>query len=126
MEEEIRHKDNNVHMKTNATKSKFNFNATVCKNDDFIIVALGKTTVGQRNLIHWEEYLDLIKVSNPNDWLKVLRASLDIYNGKIMGLAGLPDYREKREIMLRESMKDLLKENIDICIREFQEGASVS
>lgn len=91
MEDEIRHKDNNVMMNEQATRSKFNFTATVCKNDDFNIVALGKTAIGQRNLIHWEEYLDLIKLTNPDDWLKVLRASLDIYNGKIMGLAGLPD-----------------------------------
>ena len=91
MEDEIRHKDNNVMMNEHATRSKFNFTATVCKNDDFNIVALGKTAIGQRNLIHWEEYLDLIKLTNPDDWLKVLRASLDIYNGKIMGLAGLPD-----------------------------------
>jgi hypothetical protein len=35
------------------------------------------------------------------------------------GLAGLPDQKEKREIMLRERMKELLKENIDACIQEF-------
>lgn len=28
--------------------------------------------------------------------------------------------------MLRERMKDLLKENIETCIREFQEGVDVS
>lgn len=26
-----------------------------------------------------------------DDWLKVLRAALDIYNGKMVGFAGLPD-----------------------------------
>lgn len=44
----------------------------------------------------------------------------------MVGLAGLPDQKEKREVMLRERMKDLLKENIDACIKEFQEGQSVS
>lgn len=63
---------------------------------------------------------------HPDDWLKVLRAALDIYCGRMTGLAGLPDQREKREVMLRERMKDLLKENIDACIQEFQEGACVS
>ena len=57
----------------------------------------------------WEEYLDLVRRAYPNDWLKVLRASLDIYNGKMVGLAGLPDLKETREHMLRESMKQLLR-----------------
>jgi hypothetical protein len=48
-------------------------------------------------LIHWEEYLDLIKRTNPDDWLKVLRAAIDIFNGKMVGLAGLPDQQEARE-----------------------------
>jgi len=54
-------------------------------------VALGKSTVCQGKLIHWEEYLDLIRRTHPDDWLKVLRAALDIFTGKIVGLAGLPD-----------------------------------
>ena len=106
-------------MNQDELKSKFNFNATVCKNHDFNILALGKQTIGQRNLIHWEEYLDLIRRTHPDDWLKVLRAALDIYNGKMVGLAGLPDQKEKREVMLRERMKDLLKENMNACIKEF-------
>ena len=126
MDEEIRHKDNNTMIEAKEIKSKFNFNATVCKNQDFTIVALGKQTIGQRNLIHWEEYLDMIRKTNPDDWLKVLRAALDIYNGKMVGLAGLPDQKEKREVVLRERMKDLLRENINACIQEFQEGESVS
>lgn len=74
----------------------------------------------------WDDYLDLIRKSNPDDWLKVLRAALDIYNGKMTGLAGLPDQVEERQSMLREKMKNLLRENIDACIREFQEGYAVS
>ena len=119
IDEEIRHKDNTAMMNQDELKSKFNFNATVCKNHDFNILALGKQTIGQRNLIHWEEYLDLIRRTHPDDWLKVLRAALDIYNGKMVGLAGLPDQKEKREVMLRERMKDLLKENMNACIKEF-------
>lgn len=75
--------------------------------------------MGQRNLIHWEEYLNLIRRTNPDDWLKVLRAALDIYSGKMVGLAGLPDQQEKRQLLLRERMKDLLRENINVCIKEF-------
>jgi len=45
----------------------------------------------QGKLIHWEEYLDLIRSANNDDWLKVLRAALDIFSGKMVGLAGLPD-----------------------------------
>jgi len=58
---------------------------------------LGKTTVCQGKLLHWEEYLHLIRTQNPDDWLKVLRGALDIYNGKMTGLAGLPDEKEARE-----------------------------
>ena len=91
LEEEIRHKDNNALMEDSAVRSKFNFTATVCKNGGFNVVALGKQTIGQRNLIHWVDYLDLIRLTYPDDWLKVLRASLEIYCGKMVGLAGLPD-----------------------------------
>ena len=45
---------------------------------------------------------------------------MDIFNGKRVGLAGLPDQKEAREHQLRERMKDLLRENIDACIQEFQ------
>lgn len=126
LDEEIRHKDNNQSMEAKEVKSKFNFSPTICKNHDFSILALGKQTIGQRNLFHWEEYLEMIKKTHPDDWLKVLRAALDIYNGKMVGLAGLPDQKEKREVILRERMKDLLKDNIDACIKEFTEGECVS
>ena len=91
LEEEIRFKDNAFGIAEGELRSKFNFNPTICSNNDMIVIALGKTTIGQRNLIHWEAYLDLIRRTNPDDWLKVLRAALDIYNGKMVGLAGLPD-----------------------------------
>lgn len=32
LDEEIRHKDNNQFMEAKEVKSKFNFNATICKN----------------------------------------------------------------------------------------------
>jgi hypothetical protein len=108
-DEEIRHKDNSAMMAQGEQRSKFNFNATVCKNYDFNVIALGKTQIGQRSLIHWEEYLDFIDKTNPDDWLKVLRAALEIFNGRMVGLAGLPDSKEKREKLLRERMKDLLR-----------------
>ena len=126
MEDDIRHKDNNTQVEEGVAGSKFNFNQTVCKNYDFNVIALGRESICQRNLIHWQDYLELIMHNSPDDWLKVLRAALDIYSGKMVGLAGLPDQRDKREIMLRARMKDLLKDNIDACIREFQEGACVS
>ena len=42
MEDEIRHKDNNAMMDEASLKSKFNFNATVCKNHEYNVIALGK------------------------------------------------------------------------------------
>jgi hypothetical protein len=46
LDEEIRHKDNSAMMAQGEQRSKFNFNATVCKNYDFNVVALGKTQIG--------------------------------------------------------------------------------
>ena len=85
-------------------------------------MALGKSSVGQGALWNWEDYLDLIRKTNQEkeqQWLMILRAALDIYNGKLIGLAGIPDHKETREQMLRDEMKDLLRENIDSCIKEF-------
>lgn len=96
LDEELRHKDNAAAIPGGEIRSKFNFNATLCKNYDFNVIALGKTQIGQRTLIHWEEYLDFVDKTNPNEWLKVLRAALEVFNGKIVGLAGLPDSVEKR------------------------------
>lgn len=71
--------------------------------------------------------MDLIRMTNAEGdcWLMLLRAALDIYNGRLIGLAGIPDHKETREHMLREEMKELLRENIDSCIKEFQEGPCV-
>jgi hypothetical protein len=70
----------------------------------------------------------LIRKTNQEEeqWLMILRAALDIYNGKLIGLAGIPDQKETREQMLRDEMRELLRENIDSCIKEFQEGACQS
>lgn len=84
-----------------------------------MIFALGKTNIGLGKLLTWNEHLELIRKTHPNDWLRVLRAALDIYNGKISGIGGLPDVKETREEMLREKMKSLLRQNIDACIKEF-------
>jgi len=43
IDEEIRHKDNSAMMEPGEQRSKFNFNATVCKNFDFNVIVLGKT-----------------------------------------------------------------------------------
>ena len=54
VDEEIRHKDSNT---ANTQRSMFNFNQTVCKNFAQSIIVLGKTQIGQRSLVHWQEYL---------------------------------------------------------------------
>ena len=94
---------------TSQPKSNFNFNSTICKNKENIIIALGKTSMGYGKLLHWEEYLDLIRKTNNDDWLMVLRAALDIFNGKMIGLSGIPDHKETREKMFRDEMKHLLR-----------------
>jgi len=54
----------------------------MCHNGLNVVIALGKTSIGQRKLLTWEEQLHLTRILNPNDWLKVLRAALEIFNGK--------------------------------------------
>jgi hypothetical protein len=73
-----------------------NFNGSICKNHQFNILCLGENQIVLRNLVNWEEFIDLIKRTS-SDFTKVLRCALDIYNGKLIGLAGLPDQKEKRE-----------------------------
>lgn len=91
VDDDIRSNDmQQYYMMTSQQAPKFNFNQTICKNFGFNITALSKSQIAQRNLIHWEEYLDLIRRTSP-DFLKVLKAALDIFNGKMIGLAGLPD-----------------------------------
>ena len=124
--DEIKFKDNPYVAGNNVQqRSNYNYNPTICGNKSNLILALGKTTIGLGRLLHFEEKLDLIRKTNQDvdhQWLMVLRAALDIYNGKLIGLAGIPDHKETREQMLRDEMKDLLRENIGSCIREFQEG----
>jgi len=47
---------------------------------------------------------------------------LEIYKGNRVGLQEVPDLPEKREEYLRLEMQDLLRQNINACIKEFQEG----
>jgi len=47
LEEDIRHKEYSLGIDDGEIKSKFNFNPTVCKNNDQVVIALGKTTIGQ-------------------------------------------------------------------------------
>jgi hypothetical protein len=54
-----------------------------------------------------------MKNTDQDCWMLILKAALDIYNGKLIGLAGIPDHKETREHMLREAMKEILRENID-------------
>lgn len=88
VDEEIRHKDNTS---GNAVRSKFNYNQTVCKNNANSVIVLGKTQIGQRTLINWQDCLKSTALSDPNDWLSVLRVAFEIFSGKRVGLAGLPD-----------------------------------
>jgi len=74
----------------------------------------------------WQAYLEMTKRTNKDDWYKVLREALEIFSGRMVGLAGVPDEKERRESYFREEMKHLLRENINACIKEFQEGVSVS
>lgn len=88
-----------------------NFNNTISKYQKKIVFA------GQRNLtvvrlLSWREYLCKMKDYYNYDWLTVLKAALEIYNGELKGFALLPDEKDKREVYLKDYMKKLIMTSI--------------
>jgi hypothetical protein len=70
-----------------------------------------------QSLVHWDDYLEEVKEASNND---LLMCALDIYNGKIVGLAGLPDIAEKRQILVGDRMHELIKLNVNACIKQLE------
>lgn len=63
-------------------------------------------------LLSWREYLCKMKDYYNYDWLTVLKAALEIYNGELKGFALLPDEKDKREVYLKDYMKKLIMTSI--------------
>ena len=62
--DEIKFKDNPYVGNNMQQRSNYNYNPTICSNKSNLILALGKTTIGLGRLLHFEEYLDLIRKTN--------------------------------------------------------------
>ena len=63
-------------------------------------------------LYSWKEYLEHLKFKENSDWLTVLKVALEIYNGDLKGYSKVPDEKEARELIMKEYLKDMLKESI--------------
>ena len=68
----------------------------------------------------WREYIEKLKFSDNYDWLTVLKAALEIYNGELKGFALLPDEKERRETYLKDYMKKLIMTSIQTVLYKYQ------
>ena len=90
------------------------------------MVALGSSNIVLGRLSKWDEYLDRVAKYNKNDWVKLLRAALDIYKGKLKGLAEVPEEEEIREGVLKVYLKGVLKESISRIIAKIAESQQLA
>jgi hypothetical protein len=110
----------------NNNKQQFsNFNNTITKFQKSIIFA-GSRTLTKARLLSWREYIEKLKFSDNYDWLTVLKAALEIYNGELKGFALLPDEKERREEYLKDYMKKLIMTSIQTVLYKFQKIAENS
>ncbi|MFO0116295.1 MAG: hypothetical protein ACK521_01275 [bacterium] len=104
----------------NNNKQQFsNFNNTITKFQKSIIFA-GSRTLTRARLLSWREYIEKLKFSDNYDWLTVLKAALEIYNGELKGFAMLPDEKERREAYLKDYMKKLIMTSIQTVLYKFK------
>ena len=75
-------------------------------------------------LLSWREFIDKLKFTDNQDWLTVLKVSLEIYNGEVKGFAMLPDARERRQNFLKDYMKKLIMTSIQTVIYKYNTKAS--
>ncbi len=66
--------------------------------------------------------MDHIKFKENYDWLTVLKVALEIYTGDSKGFAKVPDEKEKREKMLKDWMKDLIKDSVQAVIVKYTQA----
>ena len=75
-------------------------------------------------LLSWREFIDKLKFNDNQDWLTVLKVSLEIYHGEIKGFAMLPDARERRENFLKDYMRKLIMQSIQTVIFKYNKSGS--
>ena len=63
--------------------------------------------------------MEKLKFQDNFDWLTVLKAALEIYNGELKGFAKVPDEKELRESFLNSYMREMIKDSITTVIHKF-------
>ena len=83
---------------------------------------MGNKSVLQGHLFSWKEYFDHIKFKESYDWLTVLKIGLEVYTGESKGFSKVPDEKEKREKLLKEHMRDMIKDSVQSVIFKYMQA----
>ena len=86
------------------------------------IIYLGQNQLHKSRLYTWREYLEKLRHTDNYSWLTVLKAALEIYNGDLKGFAKVPDEKEQREQELKQQMRDMIKDSLQMVIYKFVKG----
>jgi hypothetical protein len=84
---------------------------------------MGNKSVLQGHLFSWKEYLDHIKYKESLDWLTVLKVCLEIYSGESKGFAKVPDEKDRRERLLKDYMKEMIKDSVNNVIYKYNQAS---
>lgn len=100
-----------------------NFNNSITQFKKNIIF-ICQNKIMRARLLSWREFIDKLKFTDNQDWLTVLKVSLEIYNGEIKGFAMLPDAHDRRQSFLKDYMKKLIMASIQTVIFKYNTKAS--
>ena len=79
-----------------------------------------KVIVGK---IHsWKDFVERLMDERCEDWLTVLKAALQIYEGELRGFAMLPACSEQRSLLMKDYMKDLLLKMVKNVLDKHKSG----
>ena len=98
-----------------SNEAKVNYNSLIFQHKK-IIVAVGRDKIHQARLSSWKEFIEKIRAEK--NWLTVLRVAVDVFQGKVKGLALLPDQQERRDIVLRQYMRDLILNSVKTAFQD--------
>lgn len=104
----------NIMFKVTADKEHFAHTISSYENT---VTFLGQEELLQIRLFYWEDYL--LHLTNEWGWLICLKAALEIYNGSLKGLYGVPYITDAREAALMRKLKQLVVEGVAELIKYF-------
>ena len=104
----------NIIFKVTADREHFAHTITAYENT---VCFWGQEELLQIRLYYWEDYL--LHLRNECGWLIWLKAALDIYNGSLKGLYGVPYITDAREASLMRKLKELVAEGVAELIKSF-------